>query len=81
MPRRFQRHPAGGLQGQWNGSENTAVIWESPEVSDPFNRGCRLARGKTYYLNVIQGTLADPATTTCTGTSCGLGLNCSKTSN
>ena len=70
-----------GCKGQWNGSENTAVIWESPEVSDPFNQGCRLARGKTYYLNVIQGTLADPATTTCTGTSCGLGLNYSKTSN
>lgn len=80
-PGDFSASLPASCKGQWNGSENTAIIWESPEVTDPYNQGCRLTRGKTYYLNVIQGTLADPATTTCTGASCGLGLNYSKTSN
>jgi hypothetical protein len=57
-------------KAQWNGQDGGYITVVAPEIADPTNALCKLQRGKTYYLNIIDAGLTAPITNKCTGSAC-----------
>lgn len=55
---------------QWTGQDGDYLVWAMPEEPDPTRVLCHLQRGQIYFLNIINGTIAKPGTSTCSGATC-----------
>jgi len=59
-----------GCKAQWSGQDGGYITIVAPEIADPTNALCKLQRGKTYYLNIIDAGLDSPTTNKCSGSAC-----------
>jgi len=74
-PGDFSAALSSACKKQWTGQDGDYLVYAAPEVSDPTGSLCKLTRGKTYYLNVITGTLANPTTPQCTSGQCAVSMS------
>lgn len=57
---------------QWSGQDGDYIVISGPGNTD---RGiCHITPGRTYYLNIVNGTVAAPATNKCAGSTCAVSM-------
>lgn len=70
----FKQSLSASCKAQWDGNDGGAIQLAASDYNDPWNIVCKLTRGKTYYLNFVGATLANPSAPVCQTGTCNLGI-------
>jgi len=70
----FKQSLPASCTAQWDGNDGGLITMVGDDYPDPYGTLCKLTRGKTYYLNFVGATLANPSTPVCQTGTCNLGI-------
>ncbi|MEO8670304.1 MAG: hypothetical protein ABI411_03250 [Tahibacter sp.] len=73
-PGDFRAEIDGACKTQWDGNDGGLILFVAEDSPLPASQTCHLTRGKTYYFNFVGASIATPATPSCQGPYCSMGV-------